>query len=56
METSKNKKVEKRGYELVNEGDDEEQNHLAQSKKPKLPGLARYCCNYNTTHSFFHHG
>ncbi|KAI4335584.1 hypothetical protein L6164_014219 [Bauhinia variegata] len=37
MESSKNSRVEKRGYELV-EGSDAEQ--LAQSKKPKLPGLA----------------
>ncbi|KAF7838169.1 calmodulin-binding protein 60 E-like [Senna tora] len=36
MESSKDKRVEKRGYELV-EGADE---HLSQSKKPKLPGLA----------------
>lgn len=43
MESSKNKKkMEKRGYDqLVNDGDDdEEQKHLAQTKKPKLPGLA----------------
>ena len=36
MEGSKDKRGEKRGYESV----DPEQ--LAQSKKPKLPGLARY--------------
>ncbi|XP_020222160.1 calmodulin-binding protein 60 E isoform X1 [Cajanus cajan] len=39
MESSKNNRVEKRGYELVEEGDDA-QHHLTQSKKPKLPGLA----------------
>ncbi|XP_061344867.1 calmodulin-binding protein 60 E-like isoform X2 [Gastrolobium bilobum] len=39
MESSKNNRVEKRGYELVEE-DDGAQHHLTQSKKPKLPGLA----------------
>ncbi|KAK7304115.1 hypothetical protein RJT34_15176 [Clitoria ternatea] len=39
MESSKNNRVEKRGYELVDEGDDA-QHHLSQSKKSKLPGLA----------------
>lgn len=41
MESSKNNRVEKRGYELVEEGDDV-QHHLTQTKKPKLPVLARY--------------
>ncbi|RYR20905.1 hypothetical protein Ahy_B03g066129 isoform B [Arachis hypogaea] len=36
MESSKNNRVEKRGYDLVEEGDD----RLTQPKKPKLPGLA----------------
>ncbi|KAK2450498.1 Calmodulin-binding protein 60 E [Trifolium repens] len=42
METSKNNKVEKRTYDVVNDDDDDDdtQHHLAQSKKPKLPGLA----------------
>lgn len=39
MESSKNNKVEKRGYDVVNE-DDDGHHHVAQSKKPKLPGLA----------------
>ncbi|XP_027354024.1 calmodulin-binding protein 60 F-like isoform X1 [Abrus precatorius] len=39
MESSKNNRVEKRGYELVEEVEDA-QHHLTQSKKPKLPGLA----------------
>ncbi|KAJ1436938.1 hypothetical protein SESBI_03773 [Sesbania bispinosa] len=39
MESSKSNRGEKRGYELVKEGDDA-QHHLTQSKKPKLPGLA----------------
>jgi hypothetical protein len=39
MESSKNNKVEKRSYD---DDDDNTQHHLAQSKKPKLPGLARY--------------
>ena len=38
MESSKKNRVEKRGYDVV-EGDAAEQ--LTQSKKPKLPGLAR---------------
>jgi hypothetical protein len=42
MESSKNNKVEKRSYD----DDDNTQHHLAQSKKPKLPGLARYCIHY----------
>jgi hypothetical protein len=49
METSKNNKVEKRTYDVVNDDDDDDddtQHHLAQSKKPKLPGLARYCIHY----------
>ncbi|KAK7281478.1 hypothetical protein RIF29_09517 [Crotalaria pallida] len=43
MESSKNHRVEKRGYELVEKGggdDDDAKHHLSQSKKPKLPGLA----------------
>ncbi|CAL5186862.1 unnamed protein product [Lathyrus oleraceus] len=36
MESSKNNKLEKRSYDVVNE----DQLHLAHSKKPKLPGLA----------------
>lgn len=53
MESSKNKKVEKRGYDLVKEGDDS-QNHLTQSKKPKLPGLARYCnAMFTSIHSLW---
>ncbi|BAT79611.1 hypothetical protein LR48_Vigan04g047000 [Vigna angularis] len=39
MESSKNNRVEKRGYELVDEADDS-QHHLTHPKKPKLPGLA----------------
>ncbi|XP_061375794.1 calmodulin-binding protein 60 F-like [Gastrolobium bilobum] len=38
MESSKNYRVEKRGHELVEQGDDAD--HLIQPKKPKLPGLA----------------
>lgn len=38
MESSKNNKLEKRSYDVANE----DQHHLAHSKKPKLPGLARY--------------
>jgi hypothetical protein len=42
--------VEKRTYDVVNDDDDDDdddtQHHLAQSKKPKLPGLARYCIHY----------
>ncbi|MED6135659.1 Calmodulin-binding protein 60 E [Stylosanthes scabra] len=37
MESSKNNRVEKRGYDLVEESDDD---RLTQPKKPKLPGLA----------------
>ncbi|XP_054805172.1 calmodulin-binding protein 60 F-like [Prosopis cineraria] len=37
MESSKDKRAEKRGYELVDSVDPD---HLSQSKKPKLPGLA----------------
>lgn len=39
MESSKDKRVDKRGYELV-EGADAD--NLSPSKKQKLPGLARY--------------
>jgi hypothetical protein len=42
MESSKNNKVEKRSYDDVANEDEDAQNHLTQSKKPKLPGLARY--------------
>jgi hypothetical protein len=40
--------VEKRTYDVVNDDDDDDdtQHHLAQFKKPKLPGLARYCIHY----------
>jgi len=51
MESSKNNKVEKRSYDVANE-DEDAQNHLTQSKKPKLPGLARYC---NRPFSFSDH-
>ena len=50
----KNNRVEKRGYELVEEGDDA-QHHLTQSKKPKLPGLARYFFNTIIKYSFSDH-
>ncbi|CAJ2645195.1 unnamed protein product [Trifolium pratense] len=41
MESSKNNKLEKRIYDVVNDDDDDDTQHqLAQSKKPKLPGLA----------------
>ncbi|CAL0320149.1 unnamed protein product [Lupinus luteus] len=42
MESSRNNRVEKRGYDLVEKVDDDEdsQHHVTQSKKAKLPGLA----------------
>ena len=52
MESSMNNKVGKRTYDDVTNEDEDAQNHLTQSKKPKLPGLARY---FNRTCSFSDH-
>lgn len=42
MESSRSMRVEKRGYEQGMDVDDDAEQHPPESKRPKLPALARY--------------